>query len=138
MRLCSPSSSPAGTSSHCWYCVFDPWSHANPLYSAAECGSPLSIAIQYVDPAYSAISGYYNEVQAIENGCSYWTSVKYGFQGALGAAGTIGLAGGIAAGGEALVAVLSSSTGLTRRRAWDSTQTSAACLTSWTNSGAGV
>ena len=53
-----------------------------------------------LNPAYMALMGYYNEAQAAENGCSFWTVAKYGAEGVLGVVGTImtAYAGGEVAG----------------------------------------
>ena len=78
----------------CWYCVVDPWSHANPLYENAQQGGLASQIVQTVDPAYMAINGYYNEAQAAENPCSSnWTIAWDAFQGVVGTVGTVGAAG---------------------------------------------
>jgi hypothetical protein len=52
-----------------------------------------------VNPAYLALTGYYNEAQAAENGCGFWTEAKYGAEGVLGLVGT----GAIAVGGAGAV-----------------------------------
>jgi len=49
---------------------------------------------QHLNPAYLALTGYHNEWQATESGCSLSTELKYGGQGVLGVAGTLGAAGG--------------------------------------------
>jgi hypothetical protein len=53
-----------------------------------------------LNPAYMALMGYYNEAQAAENGCSFWTVAKYGAEGVFGVVGT----GAIAASGAGAVA----------------------------------
>jgi RHS repeat-associated protein len=85
--------------------TFNPFSKKNCLRTAAEGGSPVSTAIETLDPAYHAIHGYYNEWQAAEHGCSGWTVFKYGAEGVIGTVGTVGLpAGAVAAGGGGSVA----------------------------------
>ncbi|MFZ0665912.1 MAG: RHS repeat-associated core domain-containing protein [Acidimicrobiales bacterium] len=74
----------------CWYCVFDPWSHANPIYEGAY-SDPTGLgaeAVQTFDPAYTAINGYYNEWEATENGCGLSTELGYGAEGVVGVGGT--------------------------------------------------
>ena len=84
-----------------WYDIFNPWSPNNPIRENAENGGLPSQLIQTFDPAYLAISGYMNEAEAAENGCSGWTEAEYGAEGVLGVAGTelFGLGGAGAVGG---------------------------------------
>jgi hypothetical protein len=57
---------------------------------------------EHLNPAYVALTGYYNEWQAAENGCGWWQNFSQnGTTAIIGAAGTIGYAGGIAGGLEA-------------------------------------
>lgn len=81
----------------CWYCIFDPWSHANPIYVGIQ-NDPngLGAKLARLNPAYQTINDYNNEIQDVENGCSYWTSVQQGIGGAVAAASTAGVADGIA------------------------------------------
>ncbi|MGD0881687.1 MAG: hypothetical protein ABSB09_08990 [Acidimicrobiales bacterium] len=84
-----------------WYDIFNPWSPNNPIRENAQNGGLPSKLIQTFDPAYLAISGYMNEAEAAENGCSGWTEAEYGAEGVLGVAGTelFGLGGAGAVGG---------------------------------------
>jgi RHS repeat-associated protein len=113
-------SDPSGA---CWYCIFNPWSHENPLYLSALHGSSISTAIEQVNPAYWMIAGYYNEVKSIEAGCSYWTSVHYGMGGAVGAALTVGFARALQLGIWRLGAALTAGGGLAN--GWRGTNMSA-------------
>ncbi|MFZ0668465.1 MAG: RHS repeat-associated core domain-containing protein, partial [Acidimicrobiales bacterium] len=99
----------ADPSGLCAWCIVDPWSHANPLYEAAASGSTISTVIEYADPAYAAINGYYSEAQAAENPCSSdWTIAGDALEGVLGTVGTVG---GAAALGDAVGDVLADGLG---------------------------
>lgn len=74
--------------------TFDPFSHNNYFYKSGLNGGTASQIVQNLDPAYMAINGYYNEAQAAENGCGFWTEAKYGAEGVLGVAGSLAIAGG--------------------------------------------
>jgi RHS repeat-associated protein len=95
----------------CWYCVFDPWSRANPIYTGIQ-NDPngFGAKLARLNPAYQAINDYNNEIQDVENGCSWWTSVKAGGAGAFAAASTVGAAGTIAKGVTVLGAAVTGST----------------------------
>ncbi|MHB8289713.1 MAG: DUF6531 domain-containing protein [Acidimicrobiales bacterium] len=62
-----------------------------------------------VNPAYMALNGYSNEIQATESGCSWWTSFQYGLQGAAGVGLAAGMAVGAEEGGAALLRIFSGS-----------------------------
>jgi len=47
---------------------------------------------EHANPAYLALTGYYNEWEATENGCGLATELGYGGEGVLGAAGTLSAA----------------------------------------------
>ena len=47
-----------------------------------------------VNPAYLALTGYYNEIQATENGCGLGTELGYGAEDVIGVAGSLGIAAG--------------------------------------------
>jgi RHS repeat-associated protein len=84
---------PSGESCSFWS-NFNPFSgNCNFFYRAGYNDSFVGKAVQTVDPAYWAISGYADEVQSIESGCSWWNSVKHGLWGAVGGAATVGFAG---------------------------------------------
>ena len=78
--------------------TFDRYGYAkdNPVNGADPdglgLGSTLRAGLDYANvhfnPAYMAINGYYNEVQACEKGCSLSTCLKYGMQGVIGVAST--------------------------------------------------
>ena len=81
--------------------VFDPLSHANPLYESGYSGGTAAQIVERFDPAFGAINGYYNEWEAAENGCSLSSEFRYGLQGVEGVAGTLGFAAGGAAAASA-------------------------------------
>ncbi len=84
---------------------YDPIYRGMAAYSAArDNGNSVwdSMVMAY-DPAYQAIDGYYNEIQAAEQGLPISTQLKYGLQGAAGVAGTAGLATGLAGGVNLIV-----------------------------------
>jgi len=60
--------------------------------------STYNWAVENLDPAYTAINGYYNEWQAAENGCSGWTVFTYAAQAVAGVAATAATAAGAATG----------------------------------------
>lgn len=80
--------------------TYDPVYSGMEAYSAArDNGSSVwaSMVMAY-DPAYQAIDGYYNEIQAAEQGLPLSTQLKYGVQAVAGVASTAGLATGITSG----------------------------------------
>ncbi|MEO8528320.1 MAG: hypothetical protein ABI435_04515 [Pseudolysinimonas sp.] len=54
-----------------------------------------------VDPAYSAIEGFSNEIRDTQNGCPAGQIALDGAEGVLGLVGTVALAGGLVEGGGA-------------------------------------
>ena len=77
---------------------WNPFSPCNPIRQSVEHGGWWSRHGQ-LNPAYWAISGYYNEIQCSEAGGGY-SCLKYGAEGVGGVAGTMGIAvpGGTLAG----------------------------------------
>jgi RHS repeat-associated protein len=68
----------------------------NPIDDIKQAGSDLGSAAdtvgdaigdgfvwadQHLNPMYYAVEGYAKEIDAYENGCGYWDSVKYGVEG---------------------------------------------------------
>jgi hypothetical protein len=58
----------------------------------------LLYAVNQYNPLYQALEGYSNEISAVRSGCSLLADLTYGFQGAVGAASTVGVVGGGAEG----------------------------------------
>ena len=79
--------------------TLNPFSSNNCIREWAASGSWTSDVL-YANPALYAVSGYANEAQAYENGCSLWTVAMYGAEGA----GGLAMTGLTAAGGAALLA----------------------------------
>ena len=77
--------------------VTDAQSAVSGAYSSVTTSSAYTWFNQNLNPAYLALTGYYNEWEATENGCGLGTELGYGAQGVLGVAGTLSLAVG---GGE--------------------------------------
>ena len=73
----------------------NPFSPCNPIRQSVEHGGWWSRHGQ-LNPAYWAISGYYNEFQCSEAGGGY-SCLKYGAEGVAGVAGTLGVGIGIEA-----------------------------------------
>jgi hypothetical protein len=80
-------------------------SHA---YSSVTTSSAYTWFNEHLNPAYLALTGYYNEWEATENGCGLGTELGYGAQRVLGVAGSLGIAfggaevaGGVGAAGAA-------------------------------------
>lgn len=82
---------------------FNPFAVALQNYSNCRNSgnSAYNCAVVTLDPAYSALNGYSNEISSAQSSCSYLTSLSYGAQGVIGVAGTeaIGYAGAESANG---------------------------------------
>jgi uncharacterized protein RhaS with RHS repeats len=79
--------------------TFNPFSSNNCINAWAAGGSLAANIVLKSNPAFLAVSGYANEAQAYENGCSLWTVAMYGAEGAAGVVAT----GTTAFGGAAVV-----------------------------------
>lgn len=58
---------------------------------------------EHLNPAYLALTGYYDEWEAAENGCGLSTVAEYGAEGVLGVVGTGAAATGIEGAGSSLL-----------------------------------
>ena len=84
--------------------LFNPWSSNNPIQcSVAKNPNSTTSQILEANPANVAITGYYNEWQATENGCGLGTELGFGAQGVAGVVGTLGIAAGGAGLAEGLL-----------------------------------
>jgi RHS repeat-associated protein len=79
---------------------YDPVYGDMEAYSAARDNgnSVWASMVMAYNPAYQAVDGYYNEIQAAEQGQPLTTQLKYGVQAVAGVAGTVGFATGVASG----------------------------------------
>ena len=66
-------------------------SHA---YTSVTTSSAYTWFNENLNPAYLALTGYYNEWEATENGCGLGTELGYGAEGVAGVAGSLAIAGG--------------------------------------------
>ncbi|MGA2037590.1 MAG: IPT/TIG domain-containing protein, partial [Acidimicrobiales bacterium] len=70
--------------------------HAHNIYEGVVHSKAYTWVNQHVNPAYLALTGYYNEWQAAETGCGWWQNFSQNGSAAIaGSAGTIAIAGGI-------------------------------------------
>lgn len=69
--------------------LFNPWSQNNPLYCWGLNNPQTARTVGSLDPAYDAISGYYDEYVAAQDPCSSdWTIAGDAFEGTVGFVGT--------------------------------------------------
>jgi RHS repeat-associated protein len=74
--------------------------------------SGLECTIATYDPGYAAVAGFGTEIQAVESGCPFWTSFKYGLGGTAGLVGTGAFAGGAVEFGSGVIGDLTGPGGI--------------------------
>ncbi|MEO8528323.1 MAG: RHS repeat-associated core domain-containing protein [Pseudolysinimonas sp.] len=88
-----------------WHNVLGPVPVVGAALSVADCvnsgtGNGYECTVMTLDPVYSVLEGYSNEIRDTQNGCPAWQIALDGAEGVVGLVGTVGIAGGFGEGAE--------------------------------------